>query len=80
VPVQLVLDQINAYSSLPAEQPPKTANRDSYRLIDWLTAIGLLVAGVAIAFALHPALFQAPYLVQGTPSLQSPLSGRQRFH
>ena len=38
--VQLVLDQINPYSSLAAEQPPKTANRNSYRLIDWLTAIG----------------------------------------
>jgi hypothetical protein len=57
VRVQPALDQIDAYSSLAGEQPPKTGNRDSYRLIDWLAAIGLLIASVAIAFALDRPLF-----------------------
>ncbi len=58
-PVQLAMDQIDAiYSALAAEQPPKTRNRDSYRLIDWLTAIGLLITSIAmVAFALDRTLF-----------------------
>ncbi len=58
VPVQLAMDQIDAiYSTLAAEQPPKTRNRDSYRLIDWLTGIGLLITSIAMAFALDWTFF-----------------------
>ena len=58
VPVQLAMVQIDAiYSTLAAQQTPKTRNRDSYRLIDWLTAIGFLITSVAIAFALDRTLF-----------------------
>jgi hypothetical protein len=33
----------------------------SYRLFDWLTAIGFLVASLAIAFALNRNWFEAPF-------------------
>ena len=57
-PVLLALAQIDAiYSTLAVDQPPKTRNRDSYRLIDWLTAIGLLITSIAITFALDRTLF-----------------------
>ena len=59
VRVQLAMDQIDAiYSTLAAQHPPKTRHRDSYRLIDWLTAIGLLITSIAmVAFALDRTLF-----------------------
>ena len=58
LPVQLAMDQIDAiYSTLAAQHSLKTRNRDSYRLIDWLTAIGFLITSVAIAFALDRTLF-----------------------
>ena len=58
VRVQLAMDQIDAiYSTLAAQHPPKTRHRDSYRLVDWLTAIGFLIISVAIAFALDRTLF-----------------------
>ena len=52
---QLALDQIDAHLSPADEEPPKLG-RASYRL-DWLTATGLLIARVAIAFALDRTLF-----------------------
>jgi hypothetical protein len=59
VSVRLAMDQIDAiYSTLVAQRPPKTRNRDSYRLIDWLTAIGLLITSIAmVAFALDRTFF-----------------------
>ena len=57
-PVQQAMDQIDAiYSTLAAQHPPKTRQRDSYRLTDWLTAIGFLITSVAVAFALDRTLF-----------------------
>jgi len=45
-------------AQLPADEltPPtqvRQARYGSYRLIDWLTATGFLVAGLAIAFAVN---------------------------
>jgi len=42
--------------NVPMQRERPRPRRRAYRLIDWLTAIGFLVAGMAIAFALNPNL------------------------
>jgi hypothetical protein len=57
VALQATLDQIDAQPSTGLNQHGQPRHRHSYRLVDWLSAIALLVVSVAFAFAFDRSVF-----------------------
>jgi hypothetical protein len=55
--VPMLLDAVNPSVFTLAEPPRQSRERTSYRLIDWLSAIALVVMSLALAFALDRSLF-----------------------
>jgi len=55
--LQATLDQIDAQPSTGPNQHRQRRRPHSYRLVDWLSAIALLVVSVAFAFAFDRSLF-----------------------
>jgi hypothetical protein len=55
--VPMLLDAVDPRVFTLAEPPRQSRERTSYRLIDWLSAIALVVMSLAFAFALDRSLF-----------------------
>ena len=55
--VPTLLDAVDPSIFTLAEPPRQSRERTSYRLIDWLSAIALVVMSLAFAFALNRSLF-----------------------
>ena len=55
--VPMLLDAVDPSVFTLAEPPRQSRERTSYRLIDWLSAIALVVISMAFAFALHLSSF-----------------------